>query len=334
MASGGQVEFPVWGGQAVVCVTDGAALETARVAVEETLAEFDAACSSWREDSELAGVNAGAGGPVRVGRVLLETVQGALRGAELTAGDFDPTVGQALINHGFTPAPVGAPGGLIQLEAQPGWRAVRVDAEHATIQVPRGVRLDLGAIAKARAADIAASAAVEAIGSGGVLVGLSGDISTAGAPPAGGWRVRVTDDHRADPSAPGQWIEIRSGGLATSSTTVRVHAGSTAAAEGAIEPTAGAGVPATVHHVIDPATGASAAVHYRTVSVAAASCEDANIASTAAIVRGAGAAAWLAQLSLPSRLVRVDGIVHHVAGWPSGAEDLPVAPPPATQEAA
>jgi FAD:protein FMN transferase len=117
----------------------------------------------------------------------------------------------------------------------------------------------------------------------------------------------VTDDHRADASAPGQWISLQSGGLATSSTTVQVRGTDERAA----------------HHVIDPRTGAPAAVHYRTVSVAAASCLDANIASTTSIIRGARATGWLEELKLPSRLVRADGVVEHVAGWPSGAEDLP-----------
>ena len=43
----------------------------------------------------------------------------------------------------------------------------------------------------------------------------------------------------------------------------------------------------------------------------------ANIAATAAIVRGEPAADWLQQLSLPARLVRQDGSVTAVAGWPA-----------------
>jgi thiamine biosynthesis lipoprotein len=74
---------------------------------------------------------------------------------------------------------------------------------------------------------------------------------------------------------------------------------------------------------VDPATGASATGPWRTVTVAAATCLDANIASTAAIVRGARAAAWLESLELPSRLVSVEGEVLHLAGWPSDGDDLP-----------
>jgi thiamine biosynthesis lipoprotein len=71
-----------------------------------------------------------------------------------------------------------------------------------------------------------------------------------------------------------------------------------------------------MHHIIDPATGEPARSCWRTVSVAAASCVDANTASTAAIIRGAAALPWLRDAGLPARLVREDGSVETTAGWP------------------
>jgi thiamine biosynthesis lipoprotein ApbE len=71
-----------------------------------------------------------------------------------------------------------------------------------------------------------------------------------------------------------------------------------------------------LHHIIDPVTGCPARSCWRTVSVAAATCVDANIASTAAILRGERAVRWLDGLRLPARLVRDDGTVTTVAGWP------------------
>ena len=71
-----------------------------------------------------------------------------------------------------------------------------------------------------------------------------------------------------------------------------------------------------MHHIIDPSSGRPAEVVWRTVTVAAASCVDANTASTAAIVRGRAAPAWLQRLGLPARLVGADGQVLAVAGWP------------------
>ena len=122
--------------------------------------------------------------------------------------------------------------------------------------------------AKAWCADRAAAAAAAATGEA-VLVSLGGDVSCAGDSPASGWAVRVADDHRAGVDEPGgQTVQLTNGGLATSGTSVRQW-------------TRGG---RTMHHVIDPSTGLPAATHWRTVSVAAGSCADANIASTAAIV--------------------------------------------------
>ena len=55
------------------------------------------------------------------------------------------------------------------------------------------------------------------------------------------------------------------------------------------------------------------------MSVAAGNCVDANIASTAAIIRGHDAPSWLADAHLPARLVTPDGTVVHVGGWPEAA---------------
>ena len=134
----------------------------------------------------------------------------------------------------------------------------------------------------------------------GVLVSLGGDVAVAGRPPAGGWRIRVTDHHRAGDDAPGQTVAISAGGLATSGTTARRWR------RGGQE----------LHHIIDPATGQSATGPWRTVSVAAGTCVDANTASTAAIILGEGAPTWLEGRRLAARLVGVDGAVIYTAGWP------------------
>ena len=71
-----------------------------------------------------------------------------------------------------------------------------------------------------------------------------------------------------------------------------------------------------LHHILDPRTARPAEAVWRTVSVAAGTCADANAASTAAIIRGRGALGWLASLGLPARLVDATGVVFTVAGWP------------------
>jgi thiamine biosynthesis lipoprotein len=298
------------GTSVVLQVSDADALASARVLVESELAEIDRTCSRFRGDSELMRVNAAGGRPVRVDPLLMEALRVALRAAELTDGDVDPTLGAALELAGYDGdwsllAPPGDESAQtqpprIRAQVRAGWRTVELDLERMTIRVPAPIRLDLGATAKALAADRAARAVAQATGVG-VLVSLGGDIATCGAAPDGGWRVHVTDDHRSDASAPGQTIALCSGGLATSSTAVRrwSHGG------------------ATRHHIIDPQTQEPVARTWRTASVAAADCVDANIASTAALVRALHAPAWLQELGLPARLVDPAGRVRTLGDWPA-----------------
>jgi thiamine biosynthesis lipoprotein ApbE len=314
----------------VLCVTDSSALQRARAAVEAELSRVDRTCSRFREDSDLSRVNIHAEQPVRVDPLLVAALEVALRAARLTDGDVDPTLGRALELAGYDRDWQALCGGAQQPQRQhrpevvvsrvPAWPKVRVDRVRATARVPRGTKLDLGATAKAWAADRAAAAAAAA-GGCGALVSIGGDIATCGRGPAQGWLIHVTDDHRSHPSSPGQTVRVHTGGLATSSTAVRrwKQAGQ------------------SMHHVIDPHTAAPVRDTWRTVSVAAADCTQANIAATAAIVRGARAARWLAQLGLPARLAAWDGSVHRVGGWPrQHASGAPQAAParPASRRAA
>jgi FAD:protein FMN transferase len=297
--------FPALGTTALVAVDPPARLAEAEEILRAELTAIDLACSRFRDDSELAALNAAGGRETPVSALLREAVATALRAAEITGGDVDPTVGRAMgaigYDRDFRLICGPRPGVRVTIAPAPGWRTIRIDEARGTITVPEGVRLDLGATAKALAADRAARAVHEATGAA-ALVSLGGDIALQGEASPGGWPVRVTDDHRAL-DGEGETVSLRDGGLATSSTTVRRW-----------------GAPGDArHHIVDPRRGAPADEVWRTVSVAAGSCVDANIASTAAIVRGAGSPAWLASLGLPARLVAPDGAVTRVAGWPEPA---------------
>jgi thiamine biosynthesis lipoprotein len=74
-----------------------------------------------------------------------------------------------------------------------------------------------------------------------------------------------------------------------------------------------------LHHIVDPRTGRPADTPWRTVTVAAASCFDANVASTAAVVLGEEAPDWLGAHRLPARLVGTAGSVVRVGDWPDEA---------------
>jgi thiamine biosynthesis lipoprotein ApbE len=292
------------GGGYRLIVTRPSGVDAAQAALEAHLQAIDIAASRFRDDSELSLLNAQAGREVRVGGLLGRAIQEALRGARISDGAVDPTVGQAVRISGYDAdfAAVAPDGPALQItvERVPGWRAVQFDESSRTVIVPRGVELDLGATAKALAADLGARVALEAAGGGGVLVSLGGDIAVAGEAPPGGWPVQVSEDSAAPIRAGEETIAITAGGLATSSTTVRRW-------------TRGG---AELHHIIDPETGRPAAGPWRTATVAAATCVDANIASTAAIVKGDGAVAWLLAQGLAARLVDRAGAVHRVGGWP------------------
>lgn len=318
--------FPVFGTFGSLLVTRPDALDAAAKLLSEQTAAIDAACSRFRPDSEITLVNRAGGRAVEVSEVFASALRTALLAAAVTAGDVDPTCGGSLVRLGydrdFAQVRADTTALTTAATAAPGWRQVELDLEQQTVRVPAGTLLDLGATAKALAADQAAALITAALGCG-VLVNLGGDIAVAGRAPAGGWRIEVTDELPADqiddgPAGPpgsgqgpgrrarGQVISIDAGGLATSCTATRSWR------RGA----------AQLHHIVVPGTGRPAGGCWRTVSVAAASCVDANTASTAAIIRGQRAAGWLDQLSLPARLVRLDGSVVTTGGWPAdGAQD-------------
>ncbi len=224
-------------------VTDPRDLAEARRLLAADLDEVDVACSRFREDSEIRNLSTARGRPARVSPLLAEAIAVALRAARLTDGDVDPTVGAAMSAVGydrdFDEVPRTGPPLLVTTRTVPGWREVHLEGQSLTM--PAGIQLDLGATAKAWAADRAAGRIASRLG-GGVLVSLGGDIAVAGAVPDGGWRVRVQDVTGSPedlPVGPYALIAIQAGGLATSSTTARRWQ-------------RGGDV---LHHILDPRTG-------------------------------------------------------------------------------
>ena len=299
------------GTQVRLVVAEGRRLDEARRLLEADLAEVDAACSRFRPDSELSGLPRD-GRPVTISPVLAAAIGAALRAAALTGGDVDPTVGGALAALGYdrdfaqVPPEAPAPEQRAGAAMIPGWRSVRLDGR--TLTLPPEASLDLGATAKAWAADRSAARIAGRLGQG-VLVSLGGDIAVGGTAPDGGWTIRVQDvtgDPDDDPDGPYAVVAIRDGGLATSSTAVRRwrRGGS------------------VLHHILDPRTGSPADATWRTVSVTAGTCADANAASTAAIIRGRQAPQWLAGNGLAARLVDDRGLVLTLGGWPHPASTV------------
>lgn len=285
-------------------VTDPTALAPARDLLIRRLAELDAACSRFRDDSEIMRVERAGGRSVAVSPLLADAVQVALDAARATDGDLDPTMGARLAQLGYDrtfsavaalgePLPVAV---RVTAPRRATWRDVSLDRTAGTLSVPAGVVLDLGATAKAWAADTAATAIAAELGCG-VLVSLGGDLAVAGPTPAGGWSIAVQETETAGSPAT---VAITAGGMATSGTAARRwHRGSD-----------------LLHHVLDPRTGMPARTPWRAITVAAASALAANVATTTAVVRGQDGLSWLRAQGLPALLVAENGDVTRLGGWP------------------
>ncbi len=287
-ATVGVAERDALGTTARVAVWPPSDLGRTQTAVDVVLEELDQQASRFRDDSEISWLHHRDGGIFLVSAGLAEAIQVALEAARWTGGLLDPTVGAALIALGYDrdfaavdPVRAGAP--LRSIPA-PGWECVRLDGR--LLRLPAGVRLDLGATAKGLGADRCVRACPS---DGGVLVSLGGDIAIGGAPPRGGWPIDVEA---------GEPIRLAGGAVATSTTACRSwrRAGR------------------QLHHIIDPRTGLPAAGRWRSVSVLAPTCAQANAAATATVV--AGTDDWLLSTGLAARLVDVDGELRLIGGWP------------------
>lgn len=270
--------------------------ERAEWLVRGLMGDVALSVSRFRPDSDLSRVNDTAGRLVPVRRLTLDLVDVALAAARRTQGACDPTIGRQLLAAGYDDdieilrvrgaAPTAGERGAAD------WAAVRVHRELGLVGVPTGVALDLGATAKAWTADEAAARLTRTLGVP-ALVALGGDVSANGPGPA--WPVLVSEHE----GGPGETVTLVGGGLATSSTRGRRWA--TPDGEGG-------------HHLIDPRTGAPTEGPFRTASVLASSCVEANTFSTAALVWGSDALDRLGPYA--ARLVDTTGRVVRTSAWP------------------
>jgi thiamine biosynthesis lipoprotein len=292
----GDRAWRVWSCDAHLLTTDPRAVDAAAAVADRRLTEVGDACDRFRSDSELQQVRPGV--PTEVSPMLGRLLRVALDTARSTDGLCDPTVGSAVQDLGYDrdirlvlddDRPV-----RVVLRPRRSWEAVQLRDDR--LLVPAGVVLDLGATAKAFAADLIAEEVVAELGCG-VLVNLGGDIATAGVSPSGGWQVTVQDL----PGDPAAQVTLHAGfALATSSTQRRTWR------RGGQQ----------VHHIVDPRTGAPATACWRTASVVARTAVEANGAATAAIVAGPTAEDRLVEAGSPARLVAADRSVRTLNGWP------------------
>lgn len=299
-----QRRFSAWGTSVHLHTLEHTA--QAELLARRFLDDVDRACSRFRDDSDLTQVNRRPGTWVSVSPLLVEAATVALDAAHVTDGLVDPLLGRSLVELGYDRdfATIVPRREEPLTAARPGaWREIEIDAHDSRIRIPAGTAIDLGATCKAWAADVLATDIADRL-STPVLVSIGGDLraaAPAGADPAA-WEVLVTErPEPRDGDAEPDRVRIDQGGLATSSTQVRRwrRAG------------------AELHHVLDPRTGLPVAGRWRTVTATGPTCVAANVATTAALVLGDRAIAWLDQHSVDARLVSQDGLVQRIGRWPA-----------------
>lgn len=291
-----------WSCRVRVTVTRPAALAAAKQQVTALMADVALSADRFDPQSDVSRINQAAGRIIPVSGRTIALVDIALDAAAESGGAVDPTIGAHLVRAGYAEDISTVRDRLVlPLDAdvpQADWTQVRVDHTLARIGVPAGLRLDLGATAKAWTADVAAHGIAASL-STAVLVEIGGDVSVAGTR-TGPWQVQVSE--RA--GEPGQPVGLERGGLATSSTISRKWRTPSGAA----------------HHVIDPRTGRPARGPWRTVTAWAPSAVQANTATTAALVLGDEALPYLTEIGVAGRLVGHDGTIRTVGDWPTTTE--------------
>lgn len=267
-------------------------VEHALDAASNEVLRLEALLSRFRPESELSRLN--RRGSIDAGPDLLRLAGRALAARERTGGRFDPTVHDAVVAAGYDCSfelitRVPDRGGATS--PTPCHGRVEIDQERGIVRLNRGVRLDLGGIAKGYAAECACDILATA---GPCMVNVGGDLAVRGLPrDATAWMVGADAGGRA------VTLAIPWGGLATSGRDRRRWT------------RGGVGL----HHIIDPATGEPSDGDLLRVTVVAGDAPEAEIAATSLFVLGMDAASEEADiLGYPTLLVGLDGSTRYAGG--------------------
>lgn len=269
--------------------------------VRTLFSEWEEALSRFLPASELSRLNQQAGISTPVSDLLYQVLATALTAAQATAGVYDPTLLDQLVQLGYDRTFDDLP--AVRLQSSPifpgepggGWRGIRVDPVRRRVTLPAGIKLDFGGIAKGMAVD----AALEKLRLSGVssaLVNAGGDLAVLGLPPtAQHWQIAVPGRERF-------WtIPLRQGAIATSGIARRHWL------QGQM----------LRHHLLNPRTGLPAQSDLWSVTVVADRCEQAEVAAKVAFILGSRQGAdFLRKHRIAGLLVHTDGTWETVAPWP------------------
>ncbi len=250
------------------------AIERAFVAiqyVEET-------CSRFNQDSALCELCRHPGEPRQVPDVLFQLLRVALEMAEITDGLFDPTLGKILESFGFnrdylTGESVSNAPTLSEGSINVSYQDIELDEENKTVLLRKPMLLDLGAIAKGLAVDLAAK---ELMNFEGFAIDAGGDLYLHGVDPTGQpWMVGI--QHPLKKNGILCWLQVTDAAVCTSGSYERKSPLSD-----------------EIHHLIDPKTGKSGR-GLLSCTIIAPQAMMADVVSTSTFLQGASQALEFAQ---------------------------------------
>lgn len=160
--------------------------------------EIERLMSYHRSDSELSRINREAfGRAVKISQATLDVLRTAMEFSKLSAGAFDVTVGP-LVDLWRSAGEANVPpteSELLEARAKVGWEKVILDANELTVRFTvKGMKIDLGGIAKGYAIDRSVEA-MRKCGVFGGMVDIGGNIRCFGRPAYGKpkWMIAVQD---------------------------------------------------------------------------------------------------------------------------------------------
>ena len=250
--------------------------------VREFIASSEARFTRFTDTSELAQLNRSAGSWFQASTEMFDVVQEACAYAEETNGLFDPTVLDALEAAGYDKSmdlirQDGVPASRSTRTAHSGrsirspqydFRAIVLDEAYHAIHLPKGVRLDLGGIAKGWIAEQAAL--ILAVYAHACVVNAGGDLFAVGFPSGEAkWPIELEDPR--DPQQAAAILQVGPGAVATSAITKRRWQQGDR----------------LQHHLIDPRVGRPALTHWLSVTVIAPHATTAEVYAKALLIAGA-----------------------------------------------
>lgn len=272
--------------------------ETALSEAEDRVTELEQLWSVTDPDSDIYAVNHSNGQPVNVSRETAELLSFTLQTAAETDGALEPTIYPVLSAWGFTAEENRIPSDaeIAELLENVGYKRVRL--ENSTVRLDNGMMLDLGAVGKGYAGDLAAQVLREN-GITSALLDFGGNIQTIGTKPDGSlWRLGLRDPFSGGILGV---LEISNMAVVTSGNYERYFTGEDGKQYG---------------HIIDPATGYPAESGLASVTVIAEEGRLCDALSTSLFVMGTDQAAeyWKRHRYFDMILITENGEIYLTEG--------------------